>query len=121
MAAFLGRVNHDGGYNPPPATGTIFDDVIASYWTANWIEPLLSNGIAGGCDTNSYCPENNVTRAVMAVFLLRDKYGEAYISPSATGTMFDDVPVNHWTALVITQLATENIASGCDANFSLTA
>jgi hypothetical protein len=70
MAIFLLRAKHGSGYAPPVATG-IFTDVPTSYWAVNWIEQLYAEGITGGCGTGLYCPDNLVTRAQMAVFLVR--------------------------------------------------
>ena len=57
---------------PPAATG-IFDDVDLNHWTADWIEQAYNDGITKGCGTNPlrYCSGVNVTRAQMAVFLVR--------------------------------------------------
>ncbi|HNC09483.1 MAG TPA: S-layer homology domain-containing protein, partial [Anaerolineales bacterium] len=57
-------------YSPPPATGT-FSDVPTDYWAAAWIEQLAAEGITSGCGSGIYCPENPVTRAQMAVFLVK--------------------------------------------------
>lgn len=71
MAIFLLRARHGGAYAPPPATGTRFDDVPASYWAAAWIEQLAAEGITNGCAPDLYCPERLVKRDEMAVFLTR--------------------------------------------------
>jgi hypothetical protein len=71
MAIFLLRAEHGAGYLPPPASGTQFTDVPADYWAAAWIEQLAREGITSGCGGTAYCPENPVTRAQMAVFLVR--------------------------------------------------
>ena len=71
MAIFLLRARHGGSYQPPPATGTRFTDVPATYWAAAWIEQLAAEGITNGCATNQYCPERTLSRAEMAVFLAR--------------------------------------------------
>ena len=75
------------------ATAT-FEDVPATYWAYQWIEALAANSITGGCSTTPklFCPDTLVTRAQMAVFLLRSKHGNAYTPPAATGTVFTDVP-----------------------------
>jgi len=113
MAAFLLRSIYGGGYSPPTATGTRFSDVPASYWAAAWIEQLATEGITLGCGGGRYCPESTVTRAEMAVFLLRSKHGSTYQPPAATGTMFRDVARNYWAASWIEQLASEGITGGC--------
>jgi hypothetical protein len=72
MAIFLLKSKLGSGYTPPPATG-IFSDVPVTYRAADWIEQLSEEGIAKGCGTNPlrYCPESSVTRAQMAVFIVR--------------------------------------------------
>jgi hypothetical protein len=76
MAIFLLRAKYGTSYSPPPATG-IFEDVPAGedgHWAAAWIEALFAEGITAGCTSGvppRYCPENPVTRAQMAVFLVR--------------------------------------------------
>jgi hypothetical protein len=71
MAVFLLRAKHGAGFDPPPATGTVFTDVPASHPFAKWIEQLALEGITGGCGPTTYCPDETVTRAEMAVFLVR--------------------------------------------------
>jgi hypothetical protein len=111
MAVFLERGIHGSGYSPPAPSG-IFDDVPVDYWAAKWIEALYNDGVTGGCGGNNYCPGDPVTRAQMAVFLLRSKHGAAYDPPAATG-QFNDVPTDYWAADWIEQLAAEGITSGC--------
>ncbi len=113
MAVFLLRGIHGSGYTPPPATGTMFADVPASLSTSAWIEQLANEGITSGCGGGNYCPNNSVTRAQMAIFLLRAEHGSAYTPPPATGTMFTDIPASLSTAAWIEQLANEGITSGC--------
>jgi hypothetical protein len=74
MAVFLERAMHwPDAFSPPSGSGTIFDDVAGGYWAVDWIEKLYSDGITSGCasDPLMYCPEDLVTRAQMAVFLVR--------------------------------------------------
>jgi hypothetical protein len=56
-----------------------------------------------------------LTRAQVAIFLLRSKRGKNYTPPQATG-IFDDVPVTHWAADWIEQLYREKITHGCSAS-----
>jgi ELWxxDGT repeat protein len=117
MAVFLGRAIHGGGFVPPPATGTRFTDVPASYWAGAWIEQIATDGITLGCSASPprFCPASSVTRAEMSILLLRAKHGAAYTPPPATGIRFEDVPATHWAAPWIEQLATEGISLGCTA------
>jgi hypothetical protein len=73
MATFLIRAIHGSAYTPPPASGTVFQDVPASYWAAPFIERLFADGVTTGCATNParYCPETLLTREEIATFLAR--------------------------------------------------
>jgi hypothetical protein len=115
MAVFLLRGIHTSAYAPPGAgAGTGFGDVLTTYWSASWIKQLAAAGITAGCGNGNYCPEHPVTRAQMAIFLLRSKYGASYTPPDAgSGTAFGDVPSSYWAASWIKQLVAEGITSGC--------
>lgn len=112
MAVFLERGMNGSGYSPPAATGTVFSDVGAGDFAANFIEQLFADGITSGCGNNNYCPGADVTRDQMAVFLLRAKHGSSYSPPPATG-IFGDVDLGYWAVAWIEQLAAEGITSGC--------
>ncbi|HEY1249938.1 MAG TPA: S-layer homology domain-containing protein [Thermoanaerobaculia bacterium] len=112
-SVFLLRSIHGGDYAPPAATGTVFVDVPADGFAAAWIEELAAEGITSGCGGGSFCPDAAVTRAEMAVFLLRAKHGPTYEPPPATGTVFADVPAEAFAAAWIEELALEGITSGC--------
>jgi len=112
MAVFLERGMRGGDFSPPSASGNVFFDVAANDFAAAFIEQLANDGITGGCGGGNYCPNNNVTRAQMAVFLLRAKYGPGYSPPPAQG-LFGDVDLSYWAVNWIEQLAAEGITSGC--------
>ena len=112
MAVFLERGMRGSDFVPPPAQGNVFLDVAASDFAASFIEQLYLDGITAGCGKNNYCPDATVSRAQMAVFLLRARYGSGYSPPPATG-LFTDVPLSHWAVHWIEQLAREGITSGC--------
>jgi hypothetical protein len=116
MAIFLERGMNGSAYTPPAGSGMVFADVPLSNWAVNWIEKLYADGITTGCLTSplSYCPDDSVTRAQMAIFLLRARHSAAYIPPAVgSSTGFNDVPVTHWAAAWIKQLAAEGITTGC--------
>ncbi|HUE99837.1 MAG TPA: choice-of-anchor Q domain-containing protein [Anaerolineales bacterium] len=72
MAVFLLRSKYGASYAPPAVgASTGFGDVPATYWAGAWIKQLVAEGITAGCGTGTYCPEDSVTRAQMAVFLVR--------------------------------------------------
>ena len=94
--------------------GESFPDVPTSQQFYAFIENLFHNGVTGGCAGGGYCPDNPVTRAQMAVFLLKGVHGSAYLPPACSSTVFTDVacpggPFVDW----INQLASENITGGC--------
>jgi len=93
----------------------IFIDVPYSYWANSYIERLYNAGVSGGCANNplAYCPDDKVTRAQMAVFLLKTIHGVSYSPPSASGTVFGDVSANYWAAAWVEQFYAEGITSGC--------
>jgi hypothetical protein len=84
--------------------GGFFDDVIAT---------LVANQVTAGCGVGIYCPASNITRAQMAVFLLKAKYGSCYAPLAATGTVFPDVPADSFAAAWVEALAAEGITGGC--------
>ena len=114
MAVFLIRALRGGSFSPPPATGT-FADVPVTFWAAPFIEQLYNDGITTGCADNPlrFCPSQAVTRAEMAVFLLRSRFGSSYLPPPATGTVFADVPASYWAAAWIEELYRQGITTGC--------
>jgi hypothetical protein len=115
MAVFLLRGIHTASYSPPAlGAGSGFGDVPTDYWSGTWIKQLAAEGITRGCGNGNYCPEHPVTRAQMAVFLLRSKYGASYTPPHVgSSTGFGDVAPDYWAAAWIKQLVTEGITTGC--------
>jgi uncharacterized protein (DUF1800 family) len=77
------------------------------------VEAIVRDGITGGCGAGNYCPSSAVTRAQMAVFLLRAEHGAAYVPPPATGNVFGDVTTGTFGADWIEQLYAEGITGGC--------
>jgi hypothetical protein len=117
MAVFLERGIHGSSYNPPAlGGGSGFGDVDPIYWAAAWIKQLAADGITGGCGSGNYCPDLPVTRAQMAIFLLRSKYGPSYSPPAVGGsTGFGDVHLDYWAGAWIKQLVAEGITAGCES------
>lgn len=67
LGAFIG---YQLQLSPAPATAT-FSDVPTTHPYFRAIEALAAAGITGGCGNGNYCPNQNVTRGEMAVFLAR--------------------------------------------------
>ncbi|HEY2796843.1 MAG TPA: M12 family metallo-peptidase [Thermoanaerobaculia bacterium] len=90
-----------------------FPDVPTSHTFFHWIETLYRVGVSAGCGNGNYCPDASVTRAEMAIFLLKSKFGASYVPPPATGTVFGDVHVGDFAADWIEELASQGITAGC--------
>lgn len=116
MAVFLSRVL--GHPNGTPYTTGRYADVPATYWAAPFIEQLYQLGITQGCGTGAnYCPEQPVSRAEMAVFLVRAKNQPQLRPPTAS---FADVPTNHWAYGFIERSRTLGITQGCQRSGAYT-
>lgn len=54
-----------------PTNRAVFSDVPANHWAAPWIAELSEQGITGGCGDGKFCPDSGITRAHLAIFLVR--------------------------------------------------
>ncbi len=95
----------------PVTIAVDFADVDPGHIFHDYISGMLRNGVSNGCGGGNYCPSAAVTRAQMAIFLLRAKYGSDYEPPPATGTVFGDVPQGSFAAAWIEELAGLGITS----------
>ncbi len=91
-----------------------FGDVPPTYWAWQYVETLHARGITTGCSASPllYCPGAGVSRAQMAVFLVRAGHGPGFVPPPATG-IFADVPAGYWAADYVEQIYADGITSGC--------
>jgi hypothetical protein len=113
MAVFLLRSEEGDIYSPPACVTPTFNDVPCSNPFAKWIEELAGRGITAGCGGGNYCPNNPVTRAQMAVFLLKTAEGSGYSPPACVTPTFNDVPCSNPFAKWIEELASRGITAGC--------
>ena len=86
-----------------------FLDVPAGHLFHDVIGRLFRSGVTAGCGGGNFCPDDPVTRAQMAVFLLRAEHGTGWARPSATGATYTDVPAGAFGAAAIEQAAAEGI------------
>jgi len=92
----------------------IFSDVPFNGFANSFIERLFNAGVTGGCGNGNYCPDAFVTRAQMAIFLLKAKNGSSFTPPAVgVSTGFADVATNAFAAAFIKQLVADGITSGC--------
>ena len=119
MAVFILRAIEGPTYVPPAAHHYFSDlPVTGKEWMEPWVDEFYDRGITTGCgmDPLRYCPENPVTRAAMAVFLLRAMEGAAY-APPAAHHYFTDLPVTgkEWMEPWVDEFYDRAITTGCGA------
>jgi hypothetical protein len=114
MAVFLiTAIEHGNSFN---YTATpYFTDVPASSPFFKFIQKLKDLGITGGCSATTFCPEDPVTRAQMAVFIIASRYGAIHFNyPSAP--YFTDVPSASPYFPFVQKMAQAGITAGCAPN-----
>jgi hypothetical protein len=115
MAVFIERAL--GKFAPSPTPSGMFTDVpypgLESF--TPFIEQYYNDGLTVGCSQSplKYCPQNNVTRGEMAVFIER-ALGNFAPNPSPT-KMFTDVPYPGMESFTpfIEQFYNDGITVGC--------
>jgi hypothetical protein len=110
MAKFLLTAKNGASYTPPACTTPLFTDVPCSNSYAAWINEIAREGITSGCSTGVFCPDGNITRSQMAVFLMVARgFPVAACPPSS----FLDVAVTSPFCGWINQVAAKGITAGC--------
>jgi len=117
LSVWLARVEHySGGVVLPPATGH-FLDVPAEVCKASWIQLLLNDGLTGGCDLDPplFCPRKTVSRAEMAVFVVRLLHGVNFHPIECQGDVYADVKCapDGWADDWIEQVHRDGLSGGC--------
>jgi hypothetical protein len=92
--------------------GKSFVDTPTSNPFYRYIETIFHRAVTGGCDEANYCPDHPALRKQMAVFLLKSRFGPAYVPPPAVG-LFADVPASDPFAPWIENLYNFGITGGC--------
>ena len=99
-----------------------FADVTGTHPLWRYVEGFFLQGITTGCATNPlrFCPAQQVTRAQMAVFIMRSKYGAAFVPPDIEPDPFIDVPVagKEWMEPWIEQFYNTGITTGCSGSLA---
>lgn len=95
-----------------PLYGGRFSDVHVSDWYAGYVERAAQLGIVTGYPDGTFHPLAAVSRAEMAVLLLRTIGDQAGVPEVAEG-FFADVPVTAWYAPWAERLFRQGITRGC--------
>jgi streptogramin lyase len=113
MAIFMVRAI-EGGDNFTFSPTPYFTDVQTTDFGFKWIQKMKELGITAGCTVTAYCPNDNVTRAQMAIFLMRIRYGKAGPPDFRTQPYFTDEPATDTTYFKwIQRLKQDGITAGC--------
>ena len=90
-----------------------------NYYLHDYIEALYDAGYTAGCLTSPlrYCPDNTMTRAESAVFLLRGQFGAGYAPPAAPWDRFaDDWTSGPWAEKWAEGMWNSGLTAGCLTN-----
>lgn len=90
----------------------LFTDVHTSDWFFEAVQEMATRGVTTGCGATTYCPEDGVSRAALAVFLTRAQ--GVSTAPPDTPT-FIDVPADHWAFPRIEAASSAALISECNA------
>jgi len=111
--------NGDGSASSVPVPVTVvastFADVPPTYWAWKFIQNMYARGIFDPCSTTpfNFCPEGSITRAQMAILLLRAKEGGAYVPPPCVTPKFTDMPCSDPAAPWVNELVVRGVTAGC--------
>ncbi len=120
MARYIAEANILAKGWTLPACVQVFSDVPCSDPDARQVKLAHDKGITVGCSTTppQYCPDATLTRAQMAVFLVRGYKPDGFPAPACQGT-FTDVscsgsyaPYAGW----IEQLYRDGVTAGCSTS-----
>jgi hypothetical protein len=92
---------------------SVFQDVPLGHPLWRFVQSLYNAGVTGGCSGLTYCPDANVTRDQMAVFLLRSREGSLYSPAACTAAPFGDVPVSSPFCPWVRELVARGVTGGC--------
>ncbi len=100
-----------GGAPEPEPEPVSFSDVAPDDWHAPYVEHIARLGVTTGYPDGSYRPTQPITRAQMAVFLVR----ALDLDPvDKLAGRFDDVDLEAWYAPYIERIARLGISVGCN-------
>ena len=117
MAIFMVRAVYSSDNFPYSATPW-FADVPVSATGFKWIQKMFELGITAGCSNvngvRNFCPNDTITRAQMAIFLMRIRYGTAGAPDFQTQPYFTDEPATDTTYFKwIQRMKQDGITAGC--------
>jgi sugar lactone lactonase YvrE len=120
MAIFMVRAI-EGSDNFTFAPTSYFADVPSGAPGFKWIQKMFELGITGGCSNvngvRNYCPNDNIPRNQMAIFLMRVRYGTAGAPDFPATPYFTDEPATDTTYFKwIQRMKLDGITGGCSTS-----
>lgn len=120
MARYVAEANVIAKGWTLPACVQIFTDVSCSDPDAKHIKLVYDKGITAGCNSNplQYCPDASLTRAQMAVFLVKGYKADGFAPPACQGTFQDVTCSGSYASYApwIEQLYRDGVTSGCNTS-----
>ena len=116
MAVFIIRSiygSNNFSYNPTPYFTDATVASVGSFFP--YVQKMHELGITSGCTTTTYCPDLNVTRGQMAVFIIRARYGTTFNFDYPSTPLFTDATAASVGSFFkyIQRMKVDNITSGC--------
>ena len=93
--------------------GSAFVDVPVDHPDFIYIEALVDNGIAQGCNLDEFCPDQPMSRDGAAIWLLQAAEIFGYSPPPFAGIEYDDVTGSVFAADWINDLKQHGFTEGC--------
>ena len=107
---FVNKETFADTYTPP------FTDVSCDHWAVDYISAIKDAGITVGYPDGTFRPEESVTRAQMAAFIIRAIEGEPQQGSYDTDPYFADVDPTHWAFKYVQRVRERDIAHGYPGN-----
>jgi RHS repeat-associated protein len=119
MAIFIVRTVLGGGATVDNFTYSAtpyFTDVPVTHPYFKWIQKLRDMGVTGGCSVTTYCPDANIPRNQMAIFIIRARLGSTATFTFNPTPYFTDEPATDTTYFKYIQKLKEiGVTAGCTA------
>jgi hypothetical protein len=85
-----------------------FTDVPMGAFAYNWIQRMAYDSITAGCGPSLYCPDSDVIRGDMAIFIMKGMFNALY--PSTTPEILSitpaSIPIGQTTTVTVTGVNT---------------
>lgn len=97
--------------------GASFTDVPKTHWAYTAVESLLHASLTSGCGQSRYCPDQTLSRAEVAVWIVKAlQPASAPVRCQEPQRPFDDVPCSYWAEPWISKLKDMGLTTGTGGN-----